>query len=384
MGGGLARASGMLFAILAVYLLARFLRTRDLSWIWAGVALGLAVVTHPQAGLFAALSLTLIALARARGRKAWTRVAGAAAVGIAVAVPWIALVTTRYGWAPLVSAGGTSPNLVESVFRLLTVRLTDEPLWTLVAGLAALGVIYGLAVRRFLLPAWAAAVVLVDPRGSVTFVSVPVALLAAGGLLDVVVARVAGVGGDITRVPGWPAVLLRSVGARAVLVGALVLATLSSLLAPYLLGSMASLGPDARAAMAWVDASAPADVRVVVVTGRDWYEDATAEWFPYLAGRQSVSTAQGYEWLGSAAWKQQLQIASSLQAVSNAPVANLDMWARDHDLAYDLVYVPKGKLGDATSPSDCCDVLRESLRASPGYEVIYDGAGATIARRLGT
>ena len=383
MGGGLARAPGMLFAILAVYLLARFLHRRDRSWIAAGVALGLAVVTHPQAGLFTALSLSLVALARARGRWAWARVGGAAMIGVAVAAPWILMVVGRYGLAPLTSAGGTGLNPVESVFRLVTFRVTDEPLLGLVGGLAVLGAVYSLAVRRFLLPVWVAAVVLLDPRGSVTFASVPLAMLAASGLLDVVAARVSGVGGDITRTTGWPAAFLRSTAVRAVLVGSLVLAMLSALLAPYLLGSMATLSPDTRAAMTWVRDAVPAGSRVVVVTGRDWYEDATAEWFPYLAQRSSVATVQGYEWLGADAWTKQLDIASSLQAIADSPVASLDSWAASHDVEFDVLFVPKGKLGDATSPSDCCSVLRDSLRSSGEYVVIYDGPGATIARRQG-
>ena len=219
-------------------------------------------------------------------------------IGVAVAAPWILMVVGRYGLAPLTSAGGTGLNPVESVFRLVTFRVTDEPLLGLVGGLAALGAVYALAVRRFLLPVWVAAVVLLDPRGSVTFASVPLAMLAASGLLDVVAARVSGVGGDITRTTGWPAAFLRSTAVRAVIVGSLVLAMLSALLAPYLLGSMATLSPDTRAAMTWVRDAVPAGSRVVVVTGRDWYEDATAEWFPYLAQRASVATVQGYEWLG--------------------------------------------------------------------------------------
>ena len=381
MGGGLARAPGMLFAILAIYFLARYLRAHDRTWIAAGLALGLAVVTHPQAGLFGALSMALLALARARGRTIWLRVAGSAVIGLAVALPWLGLVISRNGAGPLASAGGTSPNLAQSAYYLLTAKLTDEPLWTLTAGLAALGAIYLLATRRFLVPAWVAAVVIIDPRGASTVVSVPLALLAASGLLDVIVARIIGVGGSIDEAPGWPVEILRRRATAALLVGALTLGMLSAFLAPYLTSSMASLSPDARSAMRWVNDTLPSSTRVVVVTGRSWYEDATSEWFPYLADRESVATVQGYEWLGAAAWQGQLDLAASLQEVSNAPVSYLEAWATRQGVAYDVVFVPKGKLGAVTGPADCCTILRDSLRASGGFSVIYDGPGATVAVR---
>ena len=43
-------------------------------------------------------------------------------------------------------------------------------------------------------------------------------------------------------------------------------------------------------------------------------------------------------------------------------------------------YVPKGNLAGPFSPEDCCPALRESLAASAGYEIVYDGPGATIAQ----
>jgi len=382
MGGGLARAPGMLLAIVAIYFGARFVRNGDRSWLGAGIALGLAVLTHPEGGLFAALGLTLVSLAYARGRRVWARLIAAAAVGVIITLPWLVVVVARYGTAPLVSAGGTSPNLVQSLFYLLTVRLTDEPFWTLTAGLVVLGFVYSLSVRRYFLPAWAVALLIADPRAGGTYVSVPLAILAATGLLDVVIARLVRIGGDISSAPGWPTAVLRSRGVSFVLLGALVLAMLSAFLAPYLLSPMASLDMDARAAMTWVRSSLPASARVVVVTGREWYEDATSEWFPYLAGRRSIATVQGFEWAGASAWQAQIDMDAALQELATNTAASLEEWALEYHVSYEYVYVPKGRLGDVSSGVECCTALRQTLRESGAYEIVYDGPGATIARRL--
>ena len=382
MGGGLARAPGMFLAILAIYLCMRSLRRGDRSWVGAGVALGLAVATHPEGGLFAALSLSLVALAYARGRRAWSRMVAVAGIGVLVTLPWLVAVVAGHGIGPLESAGGTSLNLFQSLYYLVTANLTDEPLWALTGGLAVLGLIYSLAVRRFFVPLWVVAVVVANPRGAETYASVPIAILAAVGLLDVVVARVVPIGGDLASTPGWPASVLRTRAASAVLGGALVLAMLSAFLAPYLASPMASLDADARAAMTWVRDSLPAASRVVVVSGRPWYEDATAEWLPYLSGRVSVATVQGHEWLGSSSWQHQLDLAAALEARADDAVASLDEWAREYGVDYDYVYLPKGRLGGALSEGDCCSAMRVTIRQAPQYEIVYDGAGATIARRL--
>jgi hypothetical protein len=381
MGGGLTRAPGMLLAILAVYFGVRAARRSDRSWIGTGIALGLVVLTHPEAALFTALSLVLVTLAYARGKRAWSRMIAAAAIGVAVALPWLLVVMTRYGPGPILSAGGTGLNLLQSLAYLLTMRLTNEPLWMLVAGLAVLGFLYALSARWLFLPAWVVAVVVVDPRGGGNYVAAPLAILAAIGLLDVVIARLARVGGDIASTPGWPTSVLRSRGGSTTLVGVLVLAMLSAFLAPYLLSPMASLSTDARTAMAWARASLPASARVVVVTGRYWYEDATSEWFPYLAGRPSVATVQGYEWAGASAWQTQLELFEALQAHATDTAASVEAWGTENRVAYDYVYVPKGQVGGVTSVSDCCTALRQTLRESSSFEIVYDGPGATIARR---
>ena len=384
MGGGLTRAPGFLVAIMSVYLGIRFLKTGGRAWIGAGIGLGLTVLTHPQAGLFATISLSLAALAHARTRRAWSRMIAAAVVGVFVTAPWLAVVTIRYGIGPFVSAGGVSANLLQSVFYLLTANLTDEPFWKLAAGLGVLGVVYSLSARRFFAPAWAVVLVLAAPRAAATYVSVPLSLLVAVGLLDVVVARILHVGGELLSSPGWPTPLLRLRSVRIVVGGALVFGMLSASLAPYVLSPMASLSADARSAMAWSRDFMPPTARVVIVTGRPWYQDATSEWFPYLAGRVSVATAQGYEWLGSSAWQRQLELSAALGGRADDTVAALDEWARQFGVDYDYVYLPKGPLGGVLSEDDCCGAMRVTIRESATYEIVYDGVGATIARRIGS
>lgn len=382
MGGGLTRAPGFVAAITTVYLGIRFLQQGDRTWIGAGILLGLTLLTHPEAGLFAIISLGLAVLLYARSRRAWIRAIAAGGIGGAVLSPWLVTVLARHGIAPLMSAGATGANLVGSVFYLLTARLTEEPFLTLLAGLAVLGFVFALSRRQWLVPIWAVALALADPRGAATYAAVPIAILAASGLLDVVVARIIDIRGPIQGVPGWPGAVLHRGWSKILVGGSLSFALLTALLAPYVLSPMSTVSGEERAAMAWSRTDLPSLARVVVISGRSWYEDASAEWFPYLAERLSVATVQGYEWLGSAKWQRQLDIAAGLQQASGKTITDIDDWARQYGISFDYVFVPKGRLGGALSSEDCCSAVRQTLRASPDYQVVYDGAGATIARRV--
>jgi len=271
---------------------------------------------------------------------------------------------------------------VQSAFALVTASVTDEPFWKLAAGLGVLGFIYSLFARSLFVPAWAVVLVFADPRAGATFVSVPLSLLVAVGLLDLVVARLGSVVGDRAPASEWSTPPWRRRSIRALMGLTLVVGMLSSLLVPQILDPMSSLSTDQRSAMAWSRTSLPLEVPVVVVTGRSWYEDATSEWFPYLTGQTSVATVQGYEWMGSSAWRRQVELADALASVSRETASSIDAWARDWGIEFDFVYVPKGRLGSVTSPTDCCPALRTTLAESGDYQIVYEGPGATIARRV--
>lgn len=98
------------------------------------------------------------------------------------------------------------------------------------------------------------------------------------------------------------------------------------------------------------------------------------------AGRATQpGTVQGSEWLGTEGFSRQETVHVAL-VHCKASTATCYRDAAEQSGAPDAyLFIPKGQLAGPLSASDCCPAARETLE-SAGYEVVYDGIGATIGR----
>jgi hypothetical protein len=132
------------------------------------------------------------------------------------------------------------------------------------------------------------------------------------------------------------------------------------------------LGDETIAAMRWLGDDGP-EGPVLVPTDEVWGFDDVSEWLPAIAGRHSIGTVQGSEWLGVEGFEQRLAIHEAIRDCAGSTAA---CYAEiDADA---ILFIPKGQLGGPFSPGDCCPALRETAEAA-GYRIVYDGPGATIA-----
>jgi hypothetical protein len=347
----------------------------------AALAAGLAIMTHPNAALVSVLSLLVLATLRRPSRRSMAVLAVALAGAALASAPWWLGDLLRFGSAPLLSAvgSGSQAGPLAGVYWLLTFGFAEEPFMPWITGLALLGLAWSLARHRFFLPAWLVLIVLLDPTAAPTDSTIPLALLAAVGMLEVVAPRLAGVAGAAADLAGPE--FLRSRPVRLTLVALLGLTFLGAIFRPIQAGSPDQvLASDVRLSMAWVAAHTPAGATFAVVTGRFWFSDQVSEWFPALTDRASVATVQGYEWLGSTRWWRQQGANADLQACSVAADACLAAWMQKYGVTPTYVYLPKGMISGQLSTDDCCTGLRQTLRESSSFEIVYDGPGATIGR----
>jgi Dolichyl-phosphate-mannose-protein mannosyltransferase len=432
MGGGVTRAPGLLFAVLALWQAHR-LYTRGgaapllLTTLFAAAT----VLSHPEMAWFLAYSGALLWLAWGRTRRA-TAASGMVAAGTALlTAPWWATVLARHGPTPLLAAGSSGWTLL-GLASLLKLEISDEPAFPLLGALALGGVLACLRDRRWLLPAWLAAVFLLGPRSALTVGAVPLGLLAGVGIARGLVPLLLGAPdgeppaparpptspvpspawASATSAPRGPMALApppsgaltapastKLKDARPLAPTAaglrwrpLLLSVVGSFVVTYatagaalgLADQLGTLPADERAAMAWIARVTPPASRFAVVTGERWAGDRSSEWFPALAERISVATVQGYEWLGQNAFRAQVVRYDALQACARQTADCLQAWGAESGTPFSHVYVPKRPVAQfvaRAASDDCCAALRAALAADPRYQRVYDGPGAVVYAR---
>jgi hypothetical protein len=372
MGGGLARAPGFLFALLALHQ-ARLMFTRpERRYVATTAAAGAAaLMSHLESGWFAAYGAALLFLLYGRHRQGMTRTLAAGAGVVALSAPWWATVLLRHGLQPLRAArpGEVATNST----WLTTFNFTDEPQLTLFGVLGLVGLFVALADRRWLFPLWLGAIYLLDPRSPTMAAAVPLAMLVALALHRVVlpgIFRVARTDGSMsTRVPRHANTYAR------ILAGAL----LACLTAYAFLGArrmrdvdegFRPLGAEDRATLDWVARNTSPDASILVLTfePESFEYHRLSEWMPALGRRATVATVQGDEWL-SGRDADRLSRRGDLRSCATRDIACVEGWARASGTQYSHVLLRKER---------CCSTLESSLRSSSAYRVVADRPDAVV------
>ncbi len=371
MGGGLTRSLGLFFALWTIGAALRLVREgRRRDWMTCLLFGTLTLLSHLEMALFAALSSALILVCHGPVRARWRQVVGVGLGVLVLTAPWWGTVIARHGVDPFLAAAASGQHTPLALLKLLAFDFADEPLAGLFGVLGSLGLLVLLADGRPWIPLWVFLLFVVDPRKASTTAMVPMAMAFAYLFDQVLWPRLA------RGHRRWPGIVLGILLAHA------VLATLYLAHAPNT--PLRALAPEEREAMAWIRAHTPRQSRFVVVSGAPgWPQDALAEWFPVLAGRTSVATVQGTEWLADGQFDRLVEQYESLQECVHQEVRCLESWAAQAEVSFDHVYVSKRTTEiNSVLTWDCCSGLRASLRSDPGYQVLHDGPGGLIARRL--
>jgi hypothetical protein len=326
-----------------------------------------------------------------------------AALGAVISAPWWATVIAQHGIDPFLAARSTGVSVFDQSVRSYEVREafrfgfdgTHEPLLPVVAFLAVVGGAYCLVKGRIFLPAWAVLTVLLDYRAWQTYFAVPYCCLAGIALAEVLLPAaglrlVQDANADHEESSPWlgwlkaqAQLLVGAVRAHPLpslaLVGVLGVSVVGGLnrsaTLDYEQSLLVGLSHNDRAAMTWMRGNTPAGSRVVVLTGRPWYGEGPAEWFPMLAQRTSIDTIQGTEWLKEKfSFEQRQNEVATLQSCGSG--ACLEATAAAYGASFDYVYVQQ------SPSSNCCHLLVTSLRADSRFALVYDKPGAAIFQRL--
>jgi hypothetical protein len=391
MGGGLTRSLGFFFALAVLSQTRALLERPTIGRLAVCTLLAAAcLLSHLEMGLFLAYSYALFLLTYGR-RLQSVLVSGVLALGaVALSAPWWVSVLGVHGLAPFQAASGTSgwSYVSESVRGLVTLSFTDERLFPALAGLGALGLIPCLLRGNLLLPVWLVLIFLGTPRSAATEACVPLAMLIALAIMDLIVPGVAHL------VQEWPAErramvqrLLPAVGtpvsARRLAVGSALglllgyVVLLNTLMFAWDQHLLHALGSDERSAMSWIaQQTSPAAHFLVISPSQSWEADYVAEWFPALAQRRSVLTAQGAEWLPEKQHDLRVLYYNMFKSRGVSNVTDLEYWARQDCVRFSHVYVSKSSYGPLN-----WTLLQSSLVASPDYRVLLNTPASLVLER---
>lgn len=366
-GGGLTRAPGMLFCVLAVGAGLRTVRSGERrAAVLAALFLAAAVLFHPGMPAVCGTYLTILWLVE--GRSVEKLRVGALIAGSAVilSAPWWLTVVVRYGPGTLLAAGQAMKWSIAELAPLPLLSFTGDRYGASLAVLAVIGVAFEVSQRRALLPIWLLAAFSL-PWMDFSAATVPAALLVGIGLGELVLpALTKGAEGDRARLTR-----VAAIGLTVLLLGnALVFTSVFSAPADP---AVKTLTRAERDAMAWVAANTSHDASFLVVSSADgWAEDPVSEWFPALAKRPSVVTPQGCEWLGGE-FQRRAAAYDALTFCRSRGLPCLAQWSRERGVAFTHVFVSKVPRGPSPSTR-----LLVDLKSSSRFVLVYENQAAVV------
>lgn len=392
MGGGLARAPGFLFAILMLHQTYLLYTRRQKRFVLSTALFATAtVLTHAETTWFAMYSAVLLFLFVGRDRKGLVHSLMVVVGVLSATAPWWLTVVSRHGLDPFLSAAGSGAQDRYGMFLLKTFNFTNERYLPVLAALGLLGIFAALAERKFLLPVWLLTIFVVNPRNPDTPAMLPLAMLIGVALDRLVLPGIRSLGaGDrvqttVRAQPGAEPIDLGMMRHGSRMLPRMIPIIILGYLLAYNFKSAWQLAVDAdaltvlprgeRVAMEWVSANTPKESKFLVLHSANWFgADPASEWFPALTGRVSLATVQGYEWLPGLQFHGRQAPFKALQACATEEASCLAGWMDETGHSASHVY-----LGDG-----CCKPLERSLRASPDYRPVHDGARAVIFARSPT
>lgn len=369
MGGGLTRSPGQFFMLITLFMVLRlYEENRRIDIFWAGLFGGLAVMSHPEAAVHTVVSAVLFWVMLSRKLSTLLQSILVGLVVVIVTVPWWGTVLSNHGIEPLLNAAATGKKLL-AVFNLVFFSFTEEPYATIIAILGLIGIAHRLIRRDYLLPLWMAIPFFVEGRSAAGPAAIPLAMLAAVGLVDVIL-------------PALQAAVKKGAEHQSDLISPVERNIFFYLLlylvfSAYQFGfqlSIATLYPPDEDAMDWVRDSTPRDSRFLVLTGSTSVScDSVMEWFPALTRRQSLFTVQGAEWTKGDQFGMFIQETYELQACYDAHPSCIDELLDPSE--YDFVYLSKTLRVNNCRPIDPqknFPYFVEKVHEDKQYEVLYD------------
>ena len=374
MGGGLTRSLGQVFLLLGLWAIVRLYEEgRRVDIFLAGLLGGMAGLSHPEAAVHIFISALLLWLMLSRKRKSFVQSVFLSVIVVVSTSPWWATVIYYHGLEPLLSAMQAGGNAL-AIFHLLFLAFAEEPYVSFVTVLAVIGIIHRLIHRDYLLPLWMAVPFLLAGRSAANLVIIPLAMLAAVGLGEVIFpalqASVKGDAGDVSEVSPME---------RNVTLYLILYLVFSAYQFGFQLSS-ASLSKNDMDAMFWIKKNTPNESNFLVLTGTTSVAcDAVSEWFPAISERHNPYTIQGQEWTLGEQFGSFITKSVEVQACVYDDAACLDEKSALREIDY--LYLKRRLSVNNCAPLDSSTDFRyfvEQIQLDGRFENVYENNGVLV------
>jgi hypothetical protein len=378
MGGGVTRSLGQLFLVLAsinLYLLFTAKVKQKKHLILSILFFTLVCITHPEATIHITGIALIIWLFYGRNIEGVINSILVALGTLMLTSPWWLTILLRFGPSPYISAAQTGLNSTGYFFRLF-LPFSGEPFLTIIALLAVLGLTVQIAKGEFLLPLLYIIPFIIEPRNAPNVSIIPMALLAAISLTDLLLPTLAKIESGIKNIQFDN--ILQSQSEKFLFVYLMI----------YLLIGMQfsdlsfrenRVSPENRKALEWIKLNTPVNSKFLILTGKnDLFADSLNEWFPVLTNRISLTTIQGYEWMGNGVFAKNVKIMQDLQqcTASNQALNCIEFTSKEAGYRYDYLYIPR-ESKDGTARNN----LEYALQNSNVYASVYVSKSALIFKK---
>ena len=386
MGGGLTRAPGFLFSILAIYYAyLMYSKSANKYVIFTITFSSLCVLSHPEMAWNVLLTAFLFLIFINHNRKALLK-SLLVAVGVLIMTsPWWLSLLLTHGITPLIAGFRSGHSAFSMLGPFLRLNFGDELFLQLVSLLALLGIFVSIFRKELLLPVWLAAIMILSPRGGLTNATVPLSMLAGIGM-DVIIA--AGVNlTTVNRSTDNTNKMATDSGINQLMQNRfskwflgffiIYLLIMAAILPVFRPETLTSISKEERVAMHWVANNTAAESKFLVVNSLDaFWVDAVSEWFPVLSNRENLVLVQGSEWIPEAfstKWISYLQVQRCAFTESTC----VEDWSASQNGSFTHVYISKFLPGRKPAQRG----LYISLKNSDEFDLIYDTESVAIFER---
>jgi hypothetical protein len=327
MGGGLTRSLGMLFMLLALGSIQRVFEANKRADIWTAIIFsGLTVLSHTEAPIYLAAIAVYTWAMKSRSLTGLLNGALIALGVLIVAAPWYGMVIYRHGVAPFQSIAQTGAHSLDAVFKILNINLlTEEPYLGILGVLGILGIAVLVTKKDYFIPLMLPVIFLAQPRSGHVMGNIPLAIAAGFFVVEIILPGLMTIT-DGKKITAFLAVLTIYLFGNSMYFGL----TLST----------RHLSEPEREAMQWVERNTPQDSKFLVISGdQTAFCDLTNEWFPALTERQSLTTAQGSEWLSGDQFANHTTIIQNLQGCIDEGMECFEKNSAQITESFDYVYI---------------------------------------------